>query len=202
MSDDQELESFTTQIDPRTYAADQGYALDRRESWRGSSVMRHTRDKLVVKRDHDGHYVYFSVRDDRDNGSIIDFLQKRRPARLELWIGRISSAPSLFPSLEKLRVTGSKSKSSFGGCRVLRVIRTWKLSEASPLPCSAYRVLLAGCGSTVWATRSSRISIKPGFAAMRSRAGTSPASHAAAKRVYGFQGRMPEITGSFWPRAR
>ncbi len=35
MSDDQELESFKTQIDPRTYAADQGYALDRRESWRG-----------------------------------------------------------------------------------------------------------------------------------------------------------------------
>jgi hypothetical protein len=33
--------------------------------------MRHpaTHDKIIIKRDTDGHYVYFSVRDDRDNGS-------------------------------------------------------------------------------------------------------------------------------------
>ena len=40
--------------------------------------MRHPNgDKIIVKRSADGHYVYFSVRDDRDNGSIIDFVQKR-----------------------------------------------------------------------------------------------------------------------------
>ncbi len=37
-----------------------------------------TGDKIVVKRDADGHMVYFSVRDDSDNGSIIDFVQKCR----------------------------------------------------------------------------------------------------------------------------
>ena len=40
--------------------------------------MRHSNgDKIVVNRGADGHYVYFSVRDDDDNGSIIDFVQRR-----------------------------------------------------------------------------------------------------------------------------
>lgn len=109
MSDDQELEAFKTQIDLRAFAADQGYALDRKESWRGSSVMRHGNgDKIIVKRDHDGHYVYFSVRDDRDNGSIIDFLQNRRRGSLGAvrqvlrpWVGKLAPTTAPFPALEK-----------------------------------------------------------------------------------------------------
>jgi hypothetical protein len=75
---DTELESFK-HIDLRAYAAGQGYQLDRKESWRGTSVMRHpvSHDKVIIKRSMDGHYVYFSVRDDRDNGSIIDWVQFR-----------------------------------------------------------------------------------------------------------------------------
>lgn len=109
MPDDQELEDFKTRIDLRAYAEEQGYALDRKESWRGSSVMRHGNgDKIIVKKDHDGHYVYFSVRDERDNGSIIDFVQMRRPCSLgqvrqalRRWNGRTPSAPSLLPALQK-----------------------------------------------------------------------------------------------------
>lgn len=93
---DPELESFKAFIDLRVYAADQGYVLDRKESWRGSAVMRHANgDKVIIKRDGDGHYVYFSVRDDRDHGTIIDFAQSRLrlslgALRKELrpWIGR------------------------------------------------------------------------------------------------------------------
>jgi hypothetical protein len=104
---DQELEEFKTRIDLRAYAASLGYELDRRESWRGSSVMRHTNgDKIIVKRDSDGHYVYFSVRDDADNGSIIDFIQKRRSCnlghvRLALrdWTGRPAADLPRFPAL-------------------------------------------------------------------------------------------------------
>jgi hypothetical protein len=107
---DQELEAFKVEIDLRAFAADQGYALDCKESWRGSSVMRHpgTDDKIIVKRDQDGHMVYFSVRDDLDNGTIIDFVQKRRRfslgqvrKALRPWLGRPVSQPSLFPALEK-----------------------------------------------------------------------------------------------------
>lgn len=105
---DSELEAFKTTIDLRAYAAGLGYVLDRRESWRGSSVMRHegTGDKLIVKRDRDQHYVYFSVRDDRDNGSIIDFAMRRKglnlgQVRKELrpWIGRAAVALPPFPAL-------------------------------------------------------------------------------------------------------
>jgi hypothetical protein len=107
---DAELKSFKTDIDLRAYAASIGYALDRRESWKGSSVMRNAgnRDKVIVKRDIDGNYVYFSVRDDSDNGSIIDFVQKRfggtlGGVRITLrpWLGKRSSDIPVFPALDK-----------------------------------------------------------------------------------------------------
>lgn len=106
-----ELQEFKTRIDLRSYAAGQGYQLDARNSWRGTSVMRHpvSDDKVIIKRDLDGHYVYFSVRDDRDNGSIIDFVQRRSrgmnlgAVRVELrpWIGKHPVSVPSFPSLPK-----------------------------------------------------------------------------------------------------
>ena len=109
MSFDLELEAFK-QLDLRAYAADRGYALDRKESWRGSAVMRNTaHDKIVIKLGPDGHYVYFSVRDDRDHGSIIDFAKHRGGGNLgsirkalRAWAG--TPSPSL-PSFHKLEVT-------------------------------------------------------------------------------------------------
>ena len=48
MTHDSDLEAFKTAIDLRVYAAGLGYSLDRRESWRGSSVLRHgNADKLM-----------------------------------------------------------------------------------------------------------------------------------------------------------
>src|SRR5580704_4898468 len=75
---DGELDSFK-RIDLRAYAASQGYALDKRESSRSSAVMRHANgDKIVIKINaSNGRYGYFSVRDEKDNGTIIDFLQNR-----------------------------------------------------------------------------------------------------------------------------
>jgi len=41
--------------------------------------MRHPGgDKIVIARGEDDHWIYFSVRNDTDNGSIIDFIQHRR----------------------------------------------------------------------------------------------------------------------------
>jgi hypothetical protein len=106
---DAELESFKSDIDLRAYAAGQGYELDRKESWRGSAVMRHPRgDKIVVKRGSDGHYVYFSVRRDDDNGSIIDFVQFRQNVSLGVvrkelrpWVGMPPVPVPAFPALPK-----------------------------------------------------------------------------------------------------
>jgi hypothetical protein len=105
---DAELEEFK-RIDLRAYAASQGYTLDRQESWRGSAVMRNEQDdKIIIKRELDGHYVYFSVRDDADNGTIIDFALRRKcrslgRVRKELrpWIGAVIEDPAFRRHLEK-----------------------------------------------------------------------------------------------------
>lgn len=107
---DPELERFKVEIDLRAYAVGQGYEIDRKESWRGSTMMRHraTDDKIVVSRDIDWHYVYFSVRKPTDNGSIIDFVLNLkggslRDVRMELrpWIGRKADASPEFKPLER-----------------------------------------------------------------------------------------------------
>ena len=107
MSFDPELEAFK-RLDLRSYAASRGYALDRKESWRGSAVMRGDGgDKVVIKLGPDGHYVYFSVRDDRDHGSIIDFALHRGGGNLgsirkelRVWSGLPSPALPVFNKLE------------------------------------------------------------------------------------------------------
>ena len=122
MTMDSELESFKLNIDLRSYAAGQGYELDRKESWRGTSVMRHplNHDKIVIKRGLDGHYVYFSVRDERDNGSIIDFVQNRLrlsigAARKELrpWIGQPPLSLPAFAPLHKTAKDRMKVETAF-----------------------------------------------------------------------------------------
>ena len=107
---DSELEDFKSKIDLREYAAGQGYTLDRQESWRGSAVMRNGGDKVVIKLNSNGHYIYFSGRNERDNGTIVDFVQFRKrlslgEVRKELrpWIGR---APTSLPRFAKLEKTG------------------------------------------------------------------------------------------------
>jgi hypothetical protein len=109
MNYDAELDAFKREIDMRHFAASLGYEMDRRESWRGSTLLRRGADKIVVKRkrNRNGHYVFFSVRDDRDNGTIIDFLQQRQNLSLGAvrqtlrpWIGRPAATLSLFPKLE------------------------------------------------------------------------------------------------------
>ena len=90
-----ELENFKTNINLTEYAASQGYELDRRESSRNSVIMRHsTGDKIIIARGEDKHWIYFSIRDESDNGSIIDFIQNLSQAslgevrkKLRPWIG-------------------------------------------------------------------------------------------------------------------
>src|SRR5881296_1662916 len=118
MNQNAELESFKGEIDLRQFAVSLGYEIDRRESWRGSTVLRRGADKIVVKRNDHGHYVFFSVRDEGDNGTVIDFVQRRRNLSLgavrqilRSWIGRPANSPQ-FPKLEpaspdRMRVEGA-----------------------------------------------------------------------------------------------
>jgi Toprim-like/Protein of unknown function (DUF3991) len=105
INQDWELAAFKRDIDLRQFAESLGYQVDRRESWRGSAVLRRAADKIVVKRNGNGHYVFFSLREDDDHGTVIDFVQRRRQLSLGAvrqvlrpWIGRSASAPR-FPPL-------------------------------------------------------------------------------------------------------
>lgn len=109
---DDELDRFK-RIDLPRYAADSGYLVVGREQtrgggWRGSTrsslLMRHptTDDKIVLRLDGDGHWTYFSVRDENDNGTIIDFLQRRGALtlgavrrELRVWSGQDHPAGAL-----------------------------------------------------------------------------------------------------------
>jgi Toprim-like/Protein of unknown function (DUF3991) len=112
---DAELERFKVEIDLRQFAAAQGYTLDARESWPGSAVMRAgprgTGDKIIIKREPDGHYVYCSCRNGADSGSIIDFVQRRRAITLghlrkDLRGWLTGTPPTPLPPLPDLVKTG------------------------------------------------------------------------------------------------
>jgi hypothetical protein len=111
---DPELESFKTLIDLRAYAAAEGYQEDIRYNPRRigsiSTCMRHpaTDDKIFVGL-HKSHYVYWSVRDSTDNGTIIDFVKHRKrmslgAVRKELrpWIGQPPVPVPAFPPLREM----------------------------------------------------------------------------------------------------
>ena len=130
---DTELETFKTDVLLPELAASKGYALDRRASSRNSVVMRHPDgDKIIIAR-YEGttHWVYFSVRDDRDNGTVIDFLQNRGAGTLGLvrktlrdWMGSPRPASQL-PLFVKDLQPVSRDRAG--------VMAAWEMAE----PCTA-----------------------------------------------------------------
>jgi hypothetical protein len=107
MSYDEELETFKTQIELPQYAASLGFEYEKGKSSRRSAVMSLGEDKVIIKLDaSDGHYVYFMVHDDDDNGSIIDFAARRKrlnlgQVRKELRPGIGRPAPADAAEIEK-----------------------------------------------------------------------------------------------------
>ena len=74
----QELEFFKTEINLVEYAQSQGYEYISKASSRNSAVLAHPQgDKIVVATDTDGHGIYFSIINDADNGTIVDFVSYR-----------------------------------------------------------------------------------------------------------------------------
>lgn len=114
MNDSNELERFKTMVDLRLMAARFGYWVDPYVSCPRSTVMRDDAgDKVVIRvNPRDGHYEYFSVHDDQDCGSIVDFVQHRVHPRPNLgevrkdlrdfmgWIRENQPKVKTFPKLE------------------------------------------------------------------------------------------------------
>ncbi|PJB71324.1 MAG: hypothetical protein CO093_05530 [Alphaproteobacteria bacterium CG_4_9_14_3_um_filter_47_13] len=71
-----EFARFKSEINLTQYAAHLGYEIDRKKSTRSSIAMRNGTDKIIISR-RGQLWVYFSVSNDNDNGTIIDFAEKR-----------------------------------------------------------------------------------------------------------------------------
>ncbi len=106
-----ELDLFKKNIDLREFAASEGYFLDKKKSSQTSSVMRNVDgDKLVMAKDNkSSNFIYFSVRDPLDNGTIIDFLTNRNAGNLGQirkilrgWLGLPAPKTNL-PTFEPLK---------------------------------------------------------------------------------------------------
>ena len=79
----QELEDFKTRIDLREVAAAEGFAVEPKSSCRNSVAMKHPDgSKIVIGMGADRHMIYFSVTDNRDNGTVVDFVMNRRRVNL------------------------------------------------------------------------------------------------------------------------
>lgn len=94
-----DFEQLKHEIDLPSYASALGYKLDNKKSTQSSLVMLSDGDKVVISRKN-GVWVYFSVYDDGDNGTIIDFVKNRTRktlfeivVHLSRWIG-VSLQPS------------------------------------------------------------------------------------------------------------
>lgn len=78
-----EIEAFKTEIDLRQVALSLGYELNERRSSIGSVVMDHPNgDRILVAVAADGHWIYCSVREHTDAGSVIDLWQRRQGGTL------------------------------------------------------------------------------------------------------------------------
>lgn len=74
-----DFNDFKAYINLSEYAAYLGYVKDNSSSSKNSVTMRHSNgDKIIISKDiNSDHYIYFSVRSNSDNGTIIDFVSNR-----------------------------------------------------------------------------------------------------------------------------
>ena len=84
MRRNEELDQFKTKINLVEYALDNGYEIDKKKSSTNCIVLKDNQgDKILIGLDKtDNHYFYYSLKNQTDKGSIIDFIQKRKNLNL------------------------------------------------------------------------------------------------------------------------
>lgn len=71
-----EFSTFKREINLPAFAATWGYAVDRKKTTKTSIAMKSGGDKVIISK-KGGLWVYFSVFDDQDSGTIVDFVANR-----------------------------------------------------------------------------------------------------------------------------
>ncbi|PCI98738.1 MAG: hypothetical protein COB14_07520 [Alphaproteobacteria bacterium] len=90
---------FKTDINLTEYAAYLGYALVKKDSTRSSIKMRKDSDIIIISK-KGGIWMYFSVSENDDNGTIVNFIKNRTGQSLAeiakdllAWLGEITTRP-------------------------------------------------------------------------------------------------------------
>ncbi len=114
---------YKSDINLSHYAASLGYELDPRKTTRSSLVMKHPNGDKVIISKRGSNYVYFSVSDDKDNGTIVDFIRKRTTKtfpeigqELQKWVrGEGNLAPNipLAPAIQEQEYNPERIKALF-----------------------------------------------------------------------------------------
>ena len=114
---------YKSDINLSHYAASLGYELDPRKTTRSSLVMKHPNGDKVIISKRGSNYVYFSVSDDKDNGTIVDFIRKRTDKtfpeigqELQKWVrggGNISPNITLAPAIQSQEYNPERIKALF-----------------------------------------------------------------------------------------
>ncbi|XHC26784.1 DUF3991 and TOPRIM domain-containing protein [Phycisphaerales bacterium ac7] len=139
-----ELRAFKTEINLSELTASFGYRLDRKSSSRNSVAMVHPGgDKLIVSRTESGCWVYLSVRDFSDNGTVIDFVQRRTGEnlsqvreRLRDWLGasgqralQLPENPEFAPTLRPITRDLEQVRARYDRARPLRGLSRYLVEE-------------------------------------------------------------------------
>lgn len=95
---------YKSDINLSHYAASLGYELDPRKTTKSSLVMKHPNGDKVIISKRGSNYVYFSVSDDKDNGTIVDFIRKRTDKtfpeigqELQKWVREEAVSAKMYP---------------------------------------------------------------------------------------------------------
>jgi len=94
MASNLDFKALKQNINLIQYASQMGYKIDKRKSTRSSVAMqKESCDKIIISKSN-GVWVYFSVYDDQDNGTLLDFVKNRTDKsiytigrELEAWSG-------------------------------------------------------------------------------------------------------------------
>ncbi len=135
MGSDTELDGFK-RLNLVDFAKTMGYQIDRDESSKQSIVLRKGDDKVIVKApEHTEHWVYCSVRDESDHGSILDFIRNRTGENLgnvrKMIRGHARDNPSLLLSpVLKADVPASQGQDGYRK----KAAAVWKAARWEPEP--------------------------------------------------------------------
>ena len=207
---DEELERFKRDIKLHEYAASIGYELDKSDSTRKELVLRQGDDKISIRKDMDGHYVYYSFRDPGDHGTVLDFVMRRQgknfgEARRVLRIYAGTVRPSSLPVYEHLEPSPRFDRQAVQKAWEVAKDLRWHdyLEQDRSLP---RRLLLAPrfkvSGSMRAAMPCSPISTRKGSAASKSVIEVSRVLPISAKRASGCPPARLETSRSLSAKAR